>query len=347
MTNHRVTWAALFTGVAILATTGCPGGTGGTKPKRLQGAGSSFVDPIMQEWSTLYKNDNGGEINYQSKGSGAGINMMTDKEVDFGCSDAPLNAEQLATCQKQGGDVLHLPLCMGAIVPAYNLEGVSDLVFDGPTLLKVFKGDVTRWNDSALTKLNPKAKLPDEKISVAFRSDSSGSTYILTDYFTSVDPQAWTPGKGTAIKFPVGTGNKGNDGVAGFVKGTKGAIGYVELIYAMKNSIAYASMVNAKGKTVKAGMESVTAAAASAEIPDDLRYSIVNAPGEDAYPIAGSTWAIVYVKQPAARVAPLREFLTWVTHDGQKATKGLHYAPLPEKIVRRIDAKLKSIETGD
>jgi phosphate ABC transporter phosphate-binding protein len=343
MRTNRAAWLTFFTGVAILTVTGCPGG--GTS-KRLQGAGSSFVDPIMQEWSALYNKEKKVEVNYQSRGSGAGINMMTDKEVDFGCSDAPLNAEQLETCEKKNGDVLHIPLCMGAIVPAYNLEGVSDLVFDGPTLLKIFMGTISRWNDPALVKLNPKAKLPDMKISVAYRSDSSGSTYILSDYFTSVDSQAWTPGKGTAIKFPVGTGSKGNDGIAGAVKGTEGTIGYVELIYALKNSISFGSMVNAKGKTVEASMESVTAAAASAKIPDDLRYSIVNAPGEDAYPIAGSTWAIVYVKQPAAKVERLRAFLTWVAHDGQAATNKLHYAPLPEKIVKKIDDKLKLLEAS-
>ena len=301
---------------------------------------------MMQEWAGLYKKEKGGEVNYQSKGSGAGINMMTDKEVDFGCSDAPLNDEQIATCKSKNGDVLHLPLCMGAVVPAYNLEGVPDLVFDGPTLLKIFMGTITRWNDPALAKLNPKATLPDEKISVAFRSDSSGTTYIFSDYLTSIDKQAWTPGKGTAIKFPVGTGAKGNDGVAGFVKGTKGSIGYIELIYALKNSISYGSMVNSAGKTIKASLESVTAAAATAKVPDDLRYSIVNATGDEAYPIAGSVWAIVYVKQPADKLKTLGEFLTWITHDGQKATKKLHYAPLPEKIVKMIDDKLKLLEAG-
>ena len=237
--------------------------------------------------------------------------MMTDKEVDFGCSDAPLNAEQLETCKEKNGDVLHLPAVHGRDRAGLQPRGVPDLVLDGPTLLKIFLGEIANWNDPALVKLNPKAKLPDEKISVAFRSDSSGSTYILSDYFTEIDKQAWTPGKGTAIKFPVGTGSKGNDGVAGFVKQTKGAIGYVELIYAMKNSIPYASMVNAKGKTIKASMESVTAAAASAKIPDDLRYSIVNAPGEDAYPIAGSDLghrlrqAAGREGRPAARVPDL------------------------------------------
>ena len=345
MRNSQAKWLAACSAVVLLTVTGCPGG-GGKATKRLDGAGSTFVDPIMQDWASLYKKEKDVNVNYQSKGSGAGINMMTDKEVNFGCSDAPLNDEQLEACKQKNGDVLHLPLCMGAIVPAYNLEGVTDLVFDGPTLMNIYLGNITKWNDPALVKLNPSAKLPGEKISVAFRSDSSGTTYIFSDYLTSIDSKAWTPGKGTAIKFPVGSGSKGNDGVAGSVKQIKGSIGYVELIYAMKNSISYGSMVNAKGKTIKASMESVTAAAETAKIPDDLRYSIVNAPGEDAYPIAGSVWAIVYVRQPAEKLELLREFLTWVTHDGQKATKQLHYAPLPAKIVKMIDDKVKLLEAG-
>ena len=196
-------------------------GCGDTK-SRLEGAGSSFVDPMMQEWAGLYKKAKGVPVNYQSKGSGAGIKMMTGQEVDFGCSDAPLNDEQLSECKAAGGDVIHVPLCMGAIVPAYNLPDLPDLTFDGPTLIAIFLGKITRWNDPALAKLNPGKDLPDVKISVAFRSDASGSSYILTDYFTQIDADAWTPGKGTAPKFPTGTGAKGNDGVAGLVKGTRG-----------------------------------------------------------------------------------------------------------------------------
>ena len=271
MRNPIAKWLPAFAALVTLTATGCPGGGGGGTTKRLDGAGSSFVDPMMQEWAQIYNKEKGVQVNYQSKGSSAGIKMMTDKEVDFGCSDAPFNDEQIATCGEKNGEVLHLPLCMGAIVPAYNLDGVSDLVFDGPTLLKIFMGEIANWNDPALAKLNPKAKLPDQKISVSFRSDSSGSTYILSDYFTAIDKQAWTPGKGTALEFPVGTASKGNDGVAGFVKQTDGSIGYVELIYALKNSISYGSMVNSKGKTIKASMESVTAAAATATIPSDLR----------------------------------------------------------------------------
>jgi phosphate ABC transporter phosphate-binding protein len=317
-------------------------GCGDTKA-RLEGAGSSFVDPIMQEWAGLYKKSRGVPVNYQSKGSGAGIKMMTGQEVDFGCSDAPLSDEQLKECKDTGGDVLHVPLCMGAIVPAYNLPDLPDLVFDGPTLIAIFLGKITRWNDPALASLNPGKNLPDEKISVAFRSDASGSSYILTDYFTQIDRAAWTPGKGVAPKFPAGTGAKGNDGVAGLIKGTRGTIGYVELIYALKNNLPYGRVVNARGKAVKAEMKSVTAAAATADVPDDLRYSIVNAPGEDAYPISGTVWAIAYVKQ-GPWGGKLKDFLWWVTHEGQKEMEKLHYAPLPEGLVKKIEGKLGLIE---
>jgi phosphate transport system substrate-binding protein len=333
---------AALAACASLFGLGCSGD--GKRP--LQGAGSTFVDPIMQEWASVYKKEKGVTVNYQAKGSGAGISMMTNKEVDFGCSDAPLNEEQIATAKEKGGEVIHIPLCMGGIVPAYNLPDLPDLVFSGEVLMKIYLEKITSWDDPELVKLNPMKKLPKEKISVAYRSDASGSTYILTDYFMKIDKEAWTPRRGTTIKFPVGTGSKGTDGVAGFVKQNKGAIGYVELIYALKNDIPYGSVINAAGNPIKADMKSVTAAAATAEIPDDLRYSITNAPGKDAYPIAGTVWAIVYTKQPARKAEPVREFLTWVTHDGQKLTEKLHYAPLPEVVVKKIDDKLKKIEAG-
>ncbi len=318
-------------------------GCTGSGPRALQGAGSTFVDPIMQEWAATYKVEKGIKVNYQPRGSGSGISMMSSKEVDFGCSDAPLNEEQLAEATRNGGEVLHIPLCMGAIVPAYNLPDLPDLVFSGPVLLKIYLGKIRKWNDPELVKLNPGKDLPNLNISVAHRSDGSGSTYILTDYFMKIDPKAWAPRRGTSIAFPVGTGSKGNDGVAGFVKATPGAIGYVELIYALNSKIPYGAMVNAAGKPIRADMKSVTAAAATADIPDDLRYSITNAPGEDAYPLAGTVWAIVFAKQPSKKAEPLREFLTWITHDGQQYTQKLHYAPLPEKLVGKVDARLAKI----
>ncbi|MGL4554203.1 MAG: phosphate ABC transporter substrate-binding protein PstS [Gemmataceae bacterium] len=329
---------ASFQLLAGMLALGC-----GDAKSRIEGAGSSFIDPMMQEWAGRYKKDKGVPVNYQSKGSGAGIKMMTGQEVDFGCSDAPLSDEQLESCRAAGGDVIHVPLCMGAIVPAYNLPGLPDLTFDGPALVAIFLGKITKWDDPALVKLNPGKKLPGTKITVAFRSDASGSSYILTDYFTQIDKAGWTPGKGTAPKFPHGTGAKGSDGVAGLIKGTEGTIGYVEMIYALKNDIPYGRVVNSKGKAVKAEMKSVTAAAATADIPDDLRYSIVNPPGEDAYPISGTVWAIAYVKQgPWGQ--KLKDFLWWVTHDGQALTETLHYAALPEPVVKKVEAKLGAIK---
>jgi phosphate transport system substrate-binding protein len=345
-------------GLSLVLLSGCKkdDGGGSNEAKRLEGAGSTFVDPIMQEWSGLYQKEKSVEVNYQPKGSGAGIAMMTEKKVDFGCSDAPLNVEQLAKARAEGGEVLHIPLCMGGIVLAYNLPGDPELTFDAETLIHIYLGDIKKWNDDRLKKLNPKADLPDLDIAVTYRSDSSGSTYILTDYFVKVSEEAhkagqkdfpeWKPGRGTAIKFPVGTGSKGTDGVAGYVKQTRGAIGYVELIYALKNSIPYGAVKNQKGKAIKADMKSVTAAAATAEIPPDLRYSITNSPGEDAYPIAGTVWAIVYVKQPADKAKPLADFLTWITHDGQRHCSDLHYATLPEGLVHKIEEKIKLIEAA-
>jgi phosphate transport system substrate-binding protein len=212
--------------------------------------------------------------------------------------------------------------------------------------MDIYLGKITKWNDEAIQKVNPGKKLPDKTIAVAFRSDSSGTTYIFTDYLTKIDKKAWTPGKSTAIKFPIGTGAKGNDGVAGFVKANEGAIGYIELIYAKKNSIPYGAILNRAGQAIKADLKSVTAAAATAKIPDDLRYSITDAPGEAAYPIAGTVWALVFVKQPEAKAAPLREFLDWITHEGQKHCEKLDYARLPNSLVQKIEAKLKKIEAS-
>ena len=328
----------------LLVGVGCGGGE--KVSPRLEGAGSSFVDPMMQVWAKNYYKEKNIQVNYQSTGSGAGINKMTAKEVDFGCSDAPLNPEQLSKAETAGGEVLHIPLCMGGIVPAYNLPGIADLTFSGQVLMDIYLGKIKKWNDEAIAKLNPGVKLPDKEIAVAFRSDSSGSTYIFTDYLTKINEQAWKPGKSTAIKFPVGTGAKGNDGVAGLVKNNEGTIGYIELIFALENSITFGKVVNASGKAIKADLKSVTAAAATAKIPDDLRYSITNAPGDESYPIAGTVWALVFVKQPSDKAEPLQEFLSWVTHEGQKHCEKLRYAALPQVLVLKIEAKLKKIQAG-
>jgi phosphate transport system substrate-binding protein len=334
----------LLVALILLVSVGCWGGNE-KKTARLEGAGSSFVDPMMQEWASIYK-EKGVQVNYQSKGSSSGIRMMTGKEVNFGCSDAPMNEEQLAKASSAGGEVLHIPLCMGAVVPAYNLPGFPDLTFSGKVLADIYLGKITSWDDPKIKELNPGQDLPKQDIAPAFRSDGSGTTYIFTDYLTKIDPEGWKPGRTTTLTLKVGTGQQNNSAVAGFVKITKGAIGYVELIYALKNDITFGKVLNSKGKAIKADLKSVTAAAASATIPEDLRYSITNADGEDAYPIAGTVWAVVYVKQPANKAETLKEFLTWITHEGQDHCKKLHYAPLPQVLVQKIEGKIKLIEAG-
>jgi phosphate transport system substrate-binding protein len=303
------------------------------------------VDPIMQEWASAYKDDKGIQVVYQSKGSGGGIKDMTAQDAHFGCSDAFLTEDELEACQGKHGDVVHIPLCMGAVVIAYNLDDCPDLVFDGKTLIGIFDRKITKWNHKAIKALNPDAKLPDLDISVARRSDASGTTDIFTDYLTGVDKKAWTPGHGKEVKWhKETTGASKNPGVAALIKGTKGTIGYLEQIYALDNKIPFGKVKNSKGKIIAPDAKSVTIAAAASEIPDDLRYSIANAPDEKAYPIAGTVWAVCYVKQPAGRAKLLKDFLWWVTHDGQKLCDKLHYAPLPEKVVKKIEAKLDLIK---
>ncbi len=321
-------------------------GSGGASAgvKRLDGAGSSFVDPLMQEWSTAYAKEKGVRVNYQSKGSGAGIDMMTEKKVDFGATEAPMTDNQLQKAKDVNGEVIHVPLVMGGVVPAYNLPDAPDVKFTGKVLADIYLGKVTKWNDPALKELNPDAKLPDREIAVVRRSDSSGTTFIWTD-FLAKSSKDWNKGVSTAIEWPTGVGQKGTDGVAGHVKRTPGALGYVELIYALKNNIPFGAVQNSAGKFVKADLKSVTAAASAAleKIPDDLRYTLTNAPGEDAYPVAGTTWAVLYTRQPPEKAKPLVEFLRWVTHEGQDRAEALHYAKLPEGLVKRVDRKLDEV----
>jgi phosphate ABC transporter phosphate-binding protein len=337
-------------GVLLALGLGCLGCSSGP---RLDGAGSSFIDPLMQEWSNLYASKKSVKVNYQSRGSGAGIEMMTDKKVAFGCTDAPLTEEQLARCKTVGGDVLHVPLVMGAVVPAYNLPGNPELRFSGPVLVDIYLGKIKRWDEEPLKDLNPDVQLPALDIAVVHRSDSSGSSYIWTDYLNKVSERTWPNDKnagwkkvgvGTAVQWPCGVGAKGNEGVAGQVQRAEGSIGYVELLYALQNKIPYGEVQNREKKFIKATTKSVTAAAASLEkIPDDLRYSLTDAPGEEAYPISGTTWAVLYAQQPAGRAGLVTDFLRWVTHEGQTNAEELHYAPLPEAIVRRVEEKLGKV----
>jgi phosphate transport system substrate-binding protein len=338
--------ALTVTGLGLLVA-GSPSAAGGGTT-RLNGAGSSFVKPMMDDWAKTYRNDKGVEVNYQSKGSAAGIELMTNQEIDFGCTDAPMNAQQLQRAEAKGGKVVHIPLVMGAVVPVYNLQGINQpLNFSGPVLADVFRRKITRWNDPALQQLNPGVALPNQDIKVVRRADGSGTNYIFTEFLSKVSP-AWQKeiSFGTSVNWPAGTvGERGNEGVSKAVKESPGAIGYVELLYALKIKMGYGAVQNQAGKFIHADLASVTAAAKGAlkQIPDDLRFSLTNAPGEDAYPISGTVWAVCYVNQPPDRVQGLTNFLRWITHEGQARAGALRYARLPEALIQRVDKKLSEI----
>jgi phosphate ABC transporter phosphate-binding protein len=349
--SHRAALAWL--GGLVLTVCGCGGGGvpgPGSGGDRLNGGGSSFVYPMMSKWASVYDKEKGVKINYQSIGSGGGIQQMTAKTVDFGCTDAPMNEEQLQKARAEGGAVVHVPLVMGGVVPAYNVPGLAQpLHFTGPLLADIFLGKVKKWNDPALVANNPGAALPDKEIVVVHRSEGSGTTYIWADYLAKVSPE-WKSkvGVSTSLNWPSGVGQKGNEGVAGHIARSDGSIGYIELIYARQNNIPYGAVRNHEGEFVSASLASVTAAAEGAltHIPDDLRYSITDAPGKGSYPISGTVWAVVYSNQPAGKGQMVVDFLRWVTHEGQEYAEALHYARLPEGLVQRATGKLDQIKVG-
>jgi phosphate transport system substrate-binding protein len=340
--------AATLGGGCAEQGTGSSGSRG--SGRRLDAGGSTFVYPMMSKWADDYRKAKGVELNYQPIGSGGGISQMTAKTLDFGCTDSPLNEEQLQKCKDIGGGVVHIPLAMGGVVPIYNLPEVKDapLRFTGPVLADIYLGKITKWNDKALKDLNPDAALPDKEIAVVHRSEGSGTTYIFSDYLCQVSPEGWKTkvGKGTALNWPAGVGQKGSDGVSGQVKRVDGSIGYVELIYALQNKMTYGTVKNKAGNYVAATLESVTEAARNKlkDIPEDLRFSIVDADGKESYPISGTVWAVLYQKQPAGKGPMVVDYLRWVTHDGQKDAEKLDYARLPKELVERVEKKLDSIK---
>lgn len=313
---------------------------------RINGAGATFPYPIYSKWfSEYHKLHPDVEINYQSIGSGGGIRQLTNRTVFFGATDGPMTKDQLLAAP---GAILHLPTVLGADVPIYNIPGVREqLKFTGPLLADIFMGKVTRWNDPAITRLNPTARLPSTEIVVCHRSDGSGTTYIWVDYLSKVSPE-WKKrvGVATSVNWPVGVGGKGNEGVAGLVKQTPGAIGYVELIYALQNKIAFGSVRNAAGEFVRASLDSVTKAAAATKgkMPPDFRVSITNAPGAGVYPISSFTWLLFYENPKDKRAARIMtDFMRWALRDGQKYCAALGYAPLPEEVVTMEMEALKKI----
>jgi phosphate transport system substrate-binding protein len=317
---------------------------------KLNGAGATFPYPIYSKWFSEYHGLHSDiEINYQSIGSGGGIRQVTEGTVDFGASDMPMTDAQLKEAQdKRKTRILNLPTVLGADVPAYNIPGVSGEVKFTPEILAgIFLGRITKWNDKAITSVNPGVNFPDRDIVVAHRSDGSGTTFIWTDYLSKVSAD-WESrvGRNTSVQWPIGLGGKGNEGVAGLIRQMPGAIGYIELIYAVQNKISYGSVRNSAGNFVKASLESVTAAAASApKMPADFRVSITNAPGKDAYPISSFTWLLVpQQSKDAAKSKILVDFLNWMATDGQKMTAALSYAPLPESVVQKEKDAIKLVK---
>ncbi len=311
----------------------------------LNGAGATFPNPMYSKWFSEYqKLHQNIQINYQPIGSGGGIRQVIAGTVDFGATDGPMTDDQLKEAKMK---ILHFPTVLGADVPAYNIPGVTaELKFTPEALAGIFLGKISKWNDKAITGANPGVNLPDRDIVVVHRSDGSGTTYIWTDYLSKVSSE-WQSqvGKGTSVKWPIGLGGKGNEGVAGMIRQLPGSVGYVELIYAVQNKISYGSVKNSAGDFVKASLESVTAAAASSpKMPPDFRVSITNAPGKDAYPISSFTWLLIpeQSKDPA-KGKILADFLNWMVTDGQKMTAALSYAPLPEGVVQKEKETIKLV----
>lgn len=309
----------------------------------VNGAGATFPYPIYSKWFDEYsKVDPSVHFNYQSIGSGAGQKQILEGTVDFGASDGPMSDHSLAEAP---GKILHVPTVAGADVVTYNLPGAPSVRLDGPAIAGIFLGNITKWNDARLTSLNPGVTLPNTDILVVHRAEGSGTTYIFVDYLSSVSPEwAQKVGRGTAVRWPAGLGAKGNEGVTGQIKQMPGAIGYVELAYAMQNHLPFANVKNKMGHYVTPSVESVMAALESATIPDDFRFSMVNPPGADAYPIAGATWLLIYQQQSnAEKGRKMVEFLKWAVNKGESMAPPLDYAPLTPELSKRVLAEIDSI----
>jgi phosphate transport system substrate-binding protein len=312
----------------------------------LNGAGATFPNPMYSKWfSEYHKLHSDVQINYQPIGSGGGIRQVIAGTVDFGASDMPMTDDQLREAKFK---VLNIPTVLGAVVPAYNVPGVTgEVKFTPDALAGIFLGKITKWNDKAIAGPNPGVNFPNQDILVVHRSDGSGTSFIWTDYLSKVNAE-WKNqvGSGTSVKWPIGLGGKGNEGVAGSIRQLQGSIGYVELIYAVQNNIAYGSLRNATGNFVKASLESVTAAAAAApKMPADFRVSITNAPGKDSYPISSFTWLLIPAQsKDPAKGKILADFLNWMVTDGQKMTAALSYAPLPESVAEKVKEAIKQVK---
>ena len=309
------------------------------------GAGATFPYPMYSKWFSEYsKLHSDVNINYQSIGSGGGIRQVTARTVDFGASDMPMTDKQLQDAKFK---IMNIPTVLGANVPAYNVPGVTgEIKFTPDALAGIFLGKISKWNDKALTSVNPDISFPDKDIIVVHRSDGSGTTFIWTDYLSKVSAD-WKAqvGADTSVKWPVGMGAKGNEGVSGLIRQIPGSIGYVELIYAIQNKIPYGSVRNSSGNFVKASLPAVSAAAASApKMPADFRVSITNAPGKEAYPISSFTWLLIPIPSKDPNKGKiLSDFLNWMVTDGQQMTSALAYAPLPDNVAAKVKEAIKQV----
>jgi len=306
---------------------------------QLNGAGATFPYPMYSKWFNEYHNLHSDiQINYQSIGSGGGIRQVTAGTVEFGATDGPMSDEQIAASKIK---LLHVPTVLGSVVPAYNIPGVSQEVKFTPDILAgIFMGKISNWSDPAIAKANPDIKFSNQAITVVHRSDGSGTTYVWTDYLSKISSE-WqgTTGKGTSVKWPVGVGGKGNEGVAGMIRQLPGSLGYVELIYAVQNKIPYGSVKNSSGQFIKASLESTTAAAAGVKMPADFRVSITNSPSKTAYPISSFTWLLIPTNPTDKNKGKiLKDFLFWMLDQGQTMTEALSYATLPKEVVEKVKA---------
>ncbi len=321
--------------------------TTGSLAANLNGAGATFPKPLYIEWIGEFQTANPDvKINYQGVGSGGGIQQFTQLTVDFGASDAPMKDEEIAAAEKaSGAKVLHIPTVFGAVVLAYNLEGVDNLRLDSDTLAGIFLGEIVKWDDPNLVALNPGVSLPDKEIQAVHRSDSSGTTSIFTSYLTEVSA-AWKSGVGAGkeVQWPGGVGGKGNDGVAAVIQQQPGSVGYIELSYAIESKLSMASLKNQAGNFVTPSLESTSAAAEGVSFPEDLRFSLSNSAGAQAYPIVGATWILAYDKMTdPAKAAALKGWLTWSLTEGTPIAEELGYAPLPDSLKTLALAKVDAI----
>jgi len=327
----------VFICIAVLATCAFAQTT-------LNGAGATFPYPIYSKWFNEYHNLHSDiQINYQSIGSGGGIRQVQAGTVDFGATDGPMTNEQIEQSKVK---VLHVPTVLGAVVPAYNIPGVTaEVKFTPDVLADIFLGKITSWNDARIAKANPGVNFPNQTITVVHRSDGSGTTYIFTDYLSKVSPD-WqnVVGKGTSVKWPIGLGGKGNEGVAGSIRQLPGSVGYIELIYALQNKIPFGVVQNSSKNFIKASLESTTAAAVGVKMPDDFRVSITNPPGKNAYPIASFTWLLIPTNPADAKKGKiLKDFLFWMLDSGQGMVEALSYAPLPKEVVEKGKATITKV----